>query len=118
MRFCQPHWDALRAAIAERGLAALVPDTGEKATGAFVSAVTDGPTVDNFDPLMGAMWAIVGNLSAIDMSVLFRDECPVCYGNAAHAEHCTTPGCPPAYYDQWIGYAAADQVTAWKALQG
>lgn len=118
MKFCMPHWDAIRAAIKDRGLYALVPDSGEKAMTSMASQMQDGPSIDNFDPLMGAHWAIVGNLATNHPQILVIDGCPLCYANTNHALGCTDPTCTTrdAYYDGWIGKAADDQVAYWKEL--
>jgi hypothetical protein len=117
VKFCQPHWDTLRAAIKDRGLSALIAESGQQAVSNMASELSDGPTIDNFDPLMSAMWAIIGNLSTNNPGVLFMDGCPLCYANRDHARGCTDPACTDraAYYDRWIGRAADDQVAAWKA---
>jgi hypothetical protein len=117
MKMCSPHWEMLRAAIKDRGLSALVADSGQQAVSNMESEMRDGPTIDNFDPLMGAHWAIVSNLSVNHPSILFVDDCPLCYANRGHAQGCNDPGCTEreAYYDRWIQRAADDQVSAWKA---
>lgn len=117
MKFCHPHWEALRTAIKDRGLYALVADSGSQAASNMVSEIADGPTIDNFDPLMNAHWTIISNLSAIDPNILFMDDCPLCYGNRMHAQKCKDVTCPggATYYDEWIDKAADDQVDEWKA---
>ena len=118
MKMCQPHWDTLRVAIKARGLSALVAESGQKALDNLGSELAHGPTVDNFDPLMNAYWAIVSNLSTNNPGVLFMDGCPLCSANQDHAQGCKDPMCPgrEAYYDPWIERAAADQVDVWKSL--
>lgn len=117
MKFCQPHWDSLRTAIKDRGLYALVADSGHQAVSNMVSELNDGPTIDNFDPLMSAHWAIVNNLADIEPRVLFMDDCPLCFANRAHAEGCVVPDCAggTTYFDEWINKAADAQIDAWKA---
>ena len=117
MQFCHPHWDMLCDAIKDRGLSALVAESGQQAASNFASELSDGPSVDNFDPLMGAHWAIIGNLSTNNPGVLFMDGCPLCYANRDHAQRCKDPSCTggATYYDSWIGRAADDQVAAWKS---
>lgn len=116
MKFCQPHWDTLRVAIDSRGLSALIAESGEQAISNTLSELNNGPTIDNFDPLMSAMWAIVRNLSDIDSSILFMDDCPLCFGNREHAKGCADPSCTggATYFDMWIERAADDQVVEWK----
>ena len=119
MKFCMPHWDALRAAIKARGLNALVAESGEKAVSNMTSELKDGSTIDNYDPLMAAHWAIVNNVADIDPNILFIEDCPLCYANRMHNEHCKDPNCTggATYYDSWIDRAASDQVIAWKAFK-
>jgi hypothetical protein len=119
MQFCQDHWDRLRAKIAERGLSALVPDSGEKAVAALRDQLAGAPTtVDNFDPLMGAMWAIVANLmDTFGLVVMTDPGCPLCKANQAHEEQCAYPGhCTFEGYDYMLDRAADDQVTTWQEL--
>lgn len=122
MRFCQPHWDALRAAIETRGLSALVPDSGEQAMSNIARELGSGEqTLDTFDPLMNAHWAIVDRLGVIfgALNVIMQDGCPICAGNAAHDAACDQPEtCRPNYYDAWIDRAADEQVKVWQFLGG
>lgn len=111
MKFCQPHWDALRKAIDDRGLSGFVPDGGEEAAKQMVDQIESGETtVDNFDPLMGAYWAIVGQITAVfGAGALFHKGCPLSEANKAHNAACTDPTCTKdAYFDQWIECAADD----------
>ncbi len=63
MRFCQPHWDALRAKIDERGLSHLVAGSGEIAAEQIADQLDrDEITAANFDPLMSAHFAILNNV--------------------------------------------------------
>lgn len=117
MQFCMPHWETLKTAIKDRGLYALVADNGEGAMSNIASELTDGPSIDNFEPLMGAHNAIISNLMKIDPGVFFIDGCPLCYANKMHSEGCTVIECEgTAYYDKWIDNAADDMVAAWKSF--
>lgn len=65
MNMCQDHWDRLREKITERGLAHLVAKDGATAAAQVADQLRRGddtPTVTNFDPLMGAFWAIGSNV--------------------------------------------------------
>lgn len=117
MKMCQPHWDTLRDAIKARGLSALVAESGQQAIDNLGSELAHGPTIDNFDPLMGAFWAITSNLSDIDPRTLFMDDCGLCFANKEHEQRCQVPDCEggATYFDSWIERAADDQVAAWKA---
>ena len=118
MKMCQPHWDKLRDEIKRSGLSALVAESGQQAVSNMDSELNSGRTVDNFDPLMNAHWAIINNLADIDPRILFADDCPLCFANREHAERCVVADCAGGltYFDQWIRRAASDQVAAWKSL--
>lgn len=81
MKFCQDHWDRLRARIEDRGLSHLIAPDGitaaaqiadqlERAVdrlegGAILPArgdLDETVTPVNFDPLMSAHWAITANV--------------------------------------------------------
>jgi hypothetical protein len=126
MRFCQDHWDRLRAAITERGLSALVAEGGEKAAANLVSEINEGRTVDNYDPLMSAHMAIVSNAArmigpAAIATPAGYPECPICLLTRLHDEECQGPPCllprDGTAFDGWIDRAADDEVAAWKELQ-
>lgn len=137
MKFCQPHWDALRQAIEDRGLTALVAEGGEAAAKNLVSELEEGATIDNFDPLMAAHNSIWANAMTVasetykanPLAMIAGDpehpewECPVCFLNWLHAEHvanCTQPGCdwPPGLTYEWmIDRAADDSIELWKDMR-
>ena len=135
MKFCQSHWDDLRAAIDAVGLGAWVPDDGERAMRNQVELMAGAePTVDNFDPLMSAHWAIASNMisacrengdNALAMVLLGGPVCPLCLGNqmiSGQGPYATTrdlldilaAGTVRGGYDWWIATAARDQRSAWK----
>lgn len=145
VRMCMDHWTRLREAITARGLSALVADSGEKAASNLASEVSDGLTVDNYDPLMSAHNAILNNsMDALGpqnaLRLMTGDYCPLCVLNDLSRESweeavkagttpgdrcpCPTPGCTvtfpaaPDSYDGWIDRAADDQVGVWKSLTG
>jgi hypothetical protein len=137
VKFCQDHWNSLRSAIDERGLTALVADSGEKAAANLASELADGQTIDNYDPLMSAHFAIASNAMGFIANgggnplVIMAPPpdhpewgCPICYLNWVDAEHeqlCADPSCPragepPTDFAWMIDRAADDQVEAWKAM--
>lgn len=124
MQMCMDHWNALRAAIDARGLSALVSESGEQAAANLASEMQDGPSVDNFDPLLGAHNAIMvhalehGGFGVMQPNADGSERCPLCWMNSMHNEHCREPGCiETAVYDRWIDLAADGQVEDWKALR-
>lgn len=137
MKFCQDHWDALRAKIEERGLAGLVAPSGviaaEQQKDQFERALSgeQEATPANFDPLMSAHWAIASNaMSTISPLYLMADgdedpvegfgqkgegrtwpRCPLCYLNLAHELTCKDARCTldeKRGYD-WMLDRAADE---------
>lgn len=101
MRMCQQHWNALRAAIEERGLSSFVSKDGQTAIDRTVDDLHGAPTKQTFDPLLGANFAIWSN--ALDQGGLYLmqgDCCPICES--------VKRGGPTAEW--WISNAANEQV--------
>lgn len=62
MKFCDAHWQRLRELIVERGLGDLIAPSGETAFAQMADQLQKNDvTLVNFDPLMGAFWAVVAN---------------------------------------------------------
>lgn len=118
MRFCPNHWDALRAAIEQRGLSGFVADSGEKAMANIERSLEENTvTIDSFDPLMGAHWGLVARLSeAAGYPLLFIDGCPVCLGNEEHVKGCQDKDCEFTF-DTWIELAADEQLSILREIQ-
>jgi hypothetical protein len=122
VKFCQDHWEKLRAAIEKRGLSALVADSGEKAAANMASSLEQGQNIDNFDPLMGAHNAIVSNvMNVVGLAIMQpnpdgTDRCPLCFINSEHKEHCKDPVCKVTDYEDWIDKAADEMVAVWKQV--
>lgn len=143
MKCCQTHWDALRAAIDARGLSHLIAPDGETAAAQVASELTDGPMPTNYDPLMAAHWAVLGNatrvLSEAGSSPLYLMQgddvpedpveghegrtwprCPLCYLNLAHELSCKDARCTldqERGYDWMIDRAADDQAARARELR-
>lgn len=78
MQICQTHWDMLRQAMEDRGLAHLI---GAESAKAQIEGELDGVPADERprDPLMSANFSIMGN--AMQMGGLYMmmgDYCPIC----------------------------------------
>lgn len=137
MKFCADHWSQLRAAIEDRGLGALVAESGEQAGCNMVAEFEHGSTVDTFDPLMGAHNAIVARaMKEIRerytqnplMLMADPDEhpewaCPICALGWCHAEHdhlCTRADCNwPREFDwaaEMCNGAADLMLETWRQL--
>ncbi len=83
-----------------------------------------GATVDNYDPLMAANFAIWENcMRVVGLEAMaFNDDgterCPLCFMNEQHLVECKDPNCSknPKEFDSWIEHATKDQVRVWKEL--
>lgn len=136
---CQDHWDGLRVRLADRGLTSLVAEDGKQAVANFVSELQDGVNLSNYDPLMAAHWALVGNCDdflrnfgqAPTLLIPPDDEhpdgwCPLCrlkafVAEARDANGICVCGCgqevpDPEGYEAWLDRAADDQVELFKSL--
>jgi hypothetical protein len=101
MKMCQPHWDALRAAIDGRGLMRLVSGNGEVVAKKLEGQLIGQDEKDTFDPLMAANLAIFSNaLKGGGLYLMLGDYCPICESE----QH----GGPMAEW--WINHAADDQL--------
>src|SRR5438132_1202052 len=83
MKFCQTHWDALKAAIESRGLGHLIKKSGEDAVEAVARQVQGIDDKSDFDPLMGAYWRIMARIVEIrGLMYMGADApyggCPMC----------------------------------------
>lgn len=122
MKFCQPHWDKLRAAIDDRGLSGLVAKDGAQAIQqmadqlARVKAGDESLSASNFDPLMSAHWAIVNNaLRICGLAIMAPNEdgsarCPLCF-MIAGCSHQDCPSPDACGWNEWINRAADDAKT-------
>jgi hypothetical protein len=131
MQFCAAHWTTLRQALAARGIDHLVAKGGEAATAKQLDQLVQREeTRENFDPLMSAHWAILGNVMMrleraggrdLGLYIMFggKDICPLCAINTAHKDSCTDPRCgldKERGYDWMIDTAADEQLAAARKL--
>lgn len=110
MKICQPHWDQLRKAVEEAGLAQFISSGGEEVIRRITTELESEkqkPTAATFDPLMNANFAIWSNaLSMGGLYLMGQDEndnpyCPICESEKQ----------PNGYKaDWWIKHAVEDQV--------
>lgn len=129
MKFCQSHWDMLRAEIARVGLDKFGAKSGEQAI-EMLKKQLEAPSVSQreasstFDPLMNAHWAIVNNcLPYLGLQLFAAKEdgtehCPLCMITEDHAKRCTITNCDvdKSHWDDWIVRAVDDQLQKAKAL--
>ncbi len=79
MKFCQEHWNGLRAAIEERGLTHLVARGGKEAVESLAREARGEATKDDFDPLMAAHNMILGQfVEDIGLAAFDGEKCPLC----------------------------------------
>ena len=126
IKFCIPHWDALRDEIEnKRGLAQLVSRSGKEA----VARITDpasperNPLGETGDPLMDAHNMILGNAmkflseaGAPPMWIFTANEdgsekCPLCVVSDCRDPECKN-GCQKRG-TEWIGFAGRDVAEMW-----
>lgn len=138
MRFCQDHWDRLRAAIDERGLSHLIASDGRLAIEQLADQLQRAQEGEepvspvNYDPLMAAHWSIVNNVMAqLGPNALYLmsggpedpvegygpkyegrtwPRCPLCYINLAHEVSCKEENCALSKENgyEWMINRAAD----------
>lgn len=101
MQMCQAHWDALRKAIDDRGLTPLVAKSGEAAMESIKREIEGESDKSDFDPLMGAHWAISGQyLKDVGLAGMSGDKCPLCEVEKSGAGRA----------QNWIDGASEDQL--------
>lgn len=60
MKFCQPHWTALREMVIAKGMGELISKDGAAAAERMVEELEGTATNATYDPLMAAYWSIMG----------------------------------------------------------
>lgn len=99
LRWCQPHWDALREAIDARGLTPWVSKGGEMAAKRVAAELGGQGDARGFDPLLRA-WSMMNTRIVGITGNLF--DCPLCQVQH-HVDECRDPKCtaepPQAYID-------------------
>ena len=84
---CKTHWGAMREAVAVRGMAGLVHQSGEALAAAQVRELQGQGSDADWDPLMAANWAIIGRMMdnigramgpSAAIGFMASDECPLC----------------------------------------
>ncbi len=79
MKFCMPHWEALKKAVDDKGMTHLIHASGEAAIEACVRQVEGTDTAKDFDPLLNATWAIYGQfLHNVGLAGMVGEICPLC----------------------------------------
>lgn len=87
----------------------LAAKSGDAAIANMVSAIETGERRENFDPLMGAHWAIINRIAEHQPTVLFAPGCPLCWVQDGHEANCAEPGCSVTRqtFEDWIPQVAA-----------
>lgn len=79
MKFCQQHWDRLRAVVKEKGMEPLIAKSAEAAMERMQEEAAGTQTPATFDPLMSCHWMIANNaLQAGGLYLMTGDFCPLC----------------------------------------
>jgi len=84
VKYCQPHWDRLRAAIEARGMGHLIAKSGEQAMMRVEEELIGQETKHTFDPLMASHNMVLERaLGCLGLGILApnedgTDKCPVC----------------------------------------
>lgn len=122
MQFCESHWGKLRAKVAATDMAGLVAEGGEAAHRNFTEAITQGESINNFDPLMRAFMAVMMNALALGgIGVMAMEGCPICVFNSEHENTCEGPPCKlprKGAYEAWLDFAVEDAQEAYQRLLG
>jgi len=104
MKFCIEHWNGLRKAIDDHGMSHLISKNGEIAGERMEIEMKGNESVESFDPLLRAHFAIINN--ALNMGGLNDDYCPICESEK-HGGH-------PAQW--WFDNAVNEQFNKAKEL--
>jgi hypothetical protein len=101
MKFCMPHWEALKKAVEDKGMMHLTHTSGEEAHAAMVRQLEGDDTKHDFDPLLNATWAIYGKfVNNVGLQGLVGDICPLCDVDARG----------PSTAQNWINGSTDDQL--------
>lgn len=90
MQFCQSHWDSLRTAITERGLARFIAPDG-RAAAEEARRQLEGTTnrAQAPDPLMQAHWMLVSAATdAMGLEIMNPEPCVNCAIAEGHCPLC------------------------------
>lgn len=92
MKICQQHWDALRKALADRGLERFGAKTGQEAVRALVTELEGRGDENDFDPLMACNNMIFAEgLKRCGLVLMQVKEdgthyCPICESQRQYGE--------------------------------
>lgn len=107
MKFCQPHWNELRKALADKGMGELGAKSGADAIERVKEELEGTATDVTFDPLMACNWQIVQKVCErlpyvlIEMKPDGEHYCPLC--EAEVHTHPSAPTCAhPGLATDWI----------------
>lgn len=118
MKFCMPHWNALREEIeVKQNLARFVARSGKEAAQLMADELSGERRPDQGCPLMAAHNMIVSNALRFFGLFLFaedenwNDRCPLCLaGQACRCNDCKgdPSSAQPDLPQKWIGFAGRD----------
>jgi hypothetical protein len=79
VKFCQPHWDRLKASVESRGMGHLIAANGRDAHARAVADLEGRSDLSDFDPLMACHNRIVQRATEqFGLYLYTGDYCPVC----------------------------------------
>jgi hypothetical protein len=125
---CTEHWAMLREKVDAAGLGRYVAQGGENAmlmAAMLTDQLQNGLSVGNWDPLMGAWYAITGNAMEMAGPQLLGEpgepgKCVICFLNTARNPDgscpCGQPGCGGRFpgsipnFETWLDKAVLAQV--------
>lgn len=124
MTLCERHWQALREAIEERGMSALITSDADTLGKRVMQGIKSGhESVASFDPLMTGFMLIMGNtIELLGVEALMIDDdtkegpCAICLLVDLHEKACSDPNCE-ADYETWVDKAAEGAADTWAQLK-
>lgn len=119
MKFCMPHWTALREEIENKqGLGQFVSNGGKDLVSRITESGADPLGGETGDPLMDAHNLILGNAMNLlsnaginPLEMLVGDLCPLCF-----VSKCGNPECQCGAEQRstkWIEFAGRDIAALW-----
>lgn len=122
MQWCVEHWTQLRLKVEASPIASLIASSGERMAENTARDIESGETtLDTFDPLMGAYWAMIAFISESmgpggAIAVLVLEGCPICKVDDVHQKLCKDDPCTYGSITKFFDNAVADQVAIYQEL--
>lgn len=118
MRWCQGHWDGLKAEINRQGMSGLIPTDGNRMAENLQREIDGEQSTDTFDPLMGAMMgmnAFMMGPVGLGPMLFMMEGCPLCFVDDKHDELCKDgENCQQGLIAQFFVNAVGEQKQEWE----